>query len=87
MVLMLTDEEKEAIAARIRTEERIRSELQPPPPTHSKYAWLDSKLFLLVAGFILTGILVPLLQFSQETIKWRRANRYENAKLPPYNDA
>ena len=77
---MLTEEEKREITERLRAELQIRSELQPPPPAPPKHAWLQSPLSLLVAGFILTGVLVPLLQFSQETIKWRRANRYENTK-------
>ncbi len=73
----MTEKEKQLILERLRVEAEIRSQLGPPA---RKYGWLQSPLSLLVAGFLLTGLLVPLLQFSQETLKWKRQNRYDNTK-------
>ncbi len=76
---MLSEEDKNQIVERLRTEEQIRKELHGTPQP-CKFAWLESKLFLLVAGFVLTGVLVPLFQFTQGTITWKRQNRYDNVK-------
>jgi hypothetical protein len=46
----------------------------------SQSRWYESKIGLLLIGSVLSGILVPLFQYTQETIKWKRQNRYENVK-------
>src|ERR1051325_11030873 len=46
----------------------------------SKSRWYESKIGLLLIGSVLSGILVPIFQYTQETIKWKRQNRYENVK-------
>lgn len=76
---MLSDEEKAKVVERIQIEEQIRQELRGPPK-RERFAWLENKAVLLLAGFILTGVLVPLFQYTQETITWKRQNRYDNTK-------
>jgi hypothetical protein len=78
---MLTDEEKNKIIERVQFEAQIRKDIQAASrdddkPTKAR--WLDSKMALLLLGSVLSGVLVPLFQYTQETIKWKRQNRYEN---------
>src|SRR6185295_1522004 len=80
---MLTDEEKNKIIERVQFEAQIRKDIQAASrdddkPTKAR--WLDSKMALLLIGSVLSGVLVPLFQYTQETIKWKRQNRYENVK-------
>jgi len=80
---MLSEEEKNRIVERLQFETRIRKEIQAASASEERPAkarWLDSKLGLLLIASLLSGVLVPLFQYTQETIKWRRQNRYENVK-------
>ncbi|HET6670519.1 MAG TPA: hypothetical protein VFH15_09825 [Pyrinomonadaceae bacterium] len=80
---MLTEEEKNRIVERVQFEAQIRKDIQPAATDDnkpSKLRWLDSKLGILLIGSLLTGVLVPVFQYTQETIKWKRQNRYENVK-------
>jgi hypothetical protein len=76
--MMLTDDEKARIVERVQYERALKETLDPKKA--SRWAPLESKLGLVIIGFILTGVLVPALQYFQETIKWERQNRYENIK-------
>jgi hypothetical protein len=81
---MLSQEEKDKIIERIQFETEVRKEVQSAGTEEkkpAKHAWLESKLILLLVGSLLSGILVPLFQYTQETIKWKRQNRYENVKF------
>ncbi len=42
--------------------------------------WYDSKVGLLLIGSLITGLLVPVFQYTQQTFSWRRQNRYDNSK-------
>ncbi len=80
---MLSEEEKNRIVERVQFETQVRKEVQSAGKDEqkpAKYAWLETKLGLLLIGSLLSGILVPLFQYTQETIKWKRQNRYENVK-------
>jgi hypothetical protein len=80
---MLSEEEKNRIIERVQFETQIRKDVQAASASDEKPArsrWLDSKVGLLLIGSLLSGVLVPLFQYTQETIKWRRQNRYENVK-------
>ena len=81
---MLNEEEKNQIVERVQFETRIRKEIQAASASEERPArprWFDSKLGLLLIGSLLSGVLVPLFQYTQETIRWRRQNRYENVKF------
>lgn len=79
---MTPGEEIEAITNRIRTEIQIRKKLDEEEfPNKGIMQLLQSKIGLLVLGAIITGVLVPIFQASQETIKWARQNRYDNLKF------
>jgi CheY-like chemotaxis protein len=75
--IMLTDEEKQHILDRTQYEIQIRKELASED---KRAPWFESKLGILLLGFVLTGILVPILQYAQETIKWKRQNHFDNVK-------
>jgi hypothetical protein len=74
---MLADEEKRQILERAQYEREVRKQLEPEPKPAS---WVESKLGLLLIGFLLTGVIVPVLQYAQETIKWKRQNHFDNVK-------
>jgi hypothetical protein len=76
---MLTDDEKARVIERVQLEQELKKTLDPAKGA-SRWAFLESKLGLVLVGFLLTGVLVPGLQYFQETIKWQRQNRYENMK-------
>jgi hypothetical protein len=76
---MLTDDEKARLTERVAFEQELKKALEPARDS-SWRSVLESKLGLVVVGFMLTGVLVPGLQYFQETIKWQRQNRYENVK-------
>lgn len=81
------DDLREQILLRLRVEQEVRDQLAlqqeqagppaPPPP----WSWLDSKLGLLLLGALITGVLVPSFQFTQESLSWTRQNRYDELKL------
>lgn len=79
---MLTDEEKESIIERVKFENQLRKEAfgGDEKSSSSSFSWIESKLGLLIIAALISGVLVPLFQFSQETIKWSRQNRYDNLK-------
>ena len=74
---MISDEEKKRIIEKIKFEQEIKESLIEQPKS-SRYAWLNSKLFLLLLGSLITGILVPIFQYTQKTIEWKRENQYSN---------
>ena len=80
--MSITPEEKDQIIERLRLESDLRKELQgeQEPKKRSRFAWVESKIGILIVGALVSGILVPIFQYTQETIKWRRQNRYENVK-------
>jgi hypothetical protein len=81
------DELREQILLRLRLEHEVREQLAlqreqagppaPPPP----WSWLESKLGLLLLGALITGVLVPSFQFTQESLRWTRQNRYDELNL------
>jgi hypothetical protein len=79
---MISDEDRVKIAERIRAENEIRKELAESEADKkaSRWSWIENKLSLMVIGAILTGILVPTFQATQESIKWARQNQYDNLK-------
>lgn len=54
---------------------------QSTRPISTKFAWLNSKLFLLLIGSLMTGILVPWFQYSQEKLEWKRQNQYSDTNF------
>jgi len=80
--MSMSPEEKNRIIERLRLESDLRKELQSEqePKKRSRFAWVESKLGILIVGALVSGVLVPIFQYTQETIKWRRQNRYENVK-------
>jgi hypothetical protein len=74
---------RDEIVARVRLEDEVRQELkrqksEPPAPARGRFEkFLDSKVGALVATAILSGLLVPAFQCSQERAKWRQQNRYD----------
>lgn len=79
---MITDEDRALILERLRAETSIRKQLaqEEPDDPPRRSSWVESKLGLLVIGALLTGVLIPLFQATQETLKWTRQNRYDNLK-------
>lgn len=79
---MITDDDRERIIERIRVESEVRKQLanDEAATKPSRWAWVESKLGLLIIGVVLTGVLIPLFQATQETIRWSRQNRYDNLK-------
>ena len=79
---MITDEDRDRIVERIRLESEVREELAKTEAKvePSRWAWVESKLGLLVIGAVITGVLIPFFQTTQETIKWTRQNRYDVLK-------
>lgn len=80
---MDTEEIKKDILARLQIELEVREQLarqqsESAPARKSSWAWLESKFGLLLIGAILSGVLVPTFQFTQEQIKWHRQNRYDS---------
>ncbi|MEQ1558164.1 MAG: hypothetical protein ABL933_04405 [Methyloglobulus sp.] len=78
---MISNEDRAKIVERIRAENEIRKELaESEDGKKNRCSWLESKFSLLIIGAILTGVLIPTFQATQETIKWSRQNRYDNLK-------
>lgn len=78
----MSDDDRERIVDRLRLESEVRKQLESEAVGIKKdrWAWMESKLGLLLIGAVLTGILIPLFQATQETIRWTRQNRYDNLK-------
>ena len=77
---MLSEENKKEIRQRLEIENMIRMELAEETANSPKSFWafFESKLGILIIASLLSGILIPLFQFTQESIKWSRQNRYDN---------
>ncbi len=71
---------KEEILQQLRLERQVREEFErrggEGPTEKPRFAWLESKIGLLVVGAVVSGVFVPAFQFTQETFKWMRENRY-----------
>ena len=67
---MISEEEKNHIIEKVKFENEIKKELSPPRKI-KKWPWLENKLFLLMIGAIITGILVPFFQSTQKKIDWK----------------
>lgn len=61
-------------------------ETQPVSGTASP--WWESKIFLLAAGFVLTGLLGPWLQFVQKRLEWKNQVTFDvyNKRLTAMRD-
>jgi hypothetical protein len=74
---------KNEILIRLEIEREVRRQLDQSRdlnagPKKSAWVWLESKLALLIIGAVLSGVLVPTFQFTQEKIKWHKQNRYDS---------
>ncbi len=74
---------RKEISVRLEIERQVREQLrnigdQSAATKKSHWAWLDSKMALLVIGAVISGVLVPTFQFTQEKINWHRQNRYDS---------
>jgi hypothetical protein len=84
---MNNDEIRNEILAKLTIEREVREQLarqqadEAKPTKKSRWAWLESKLGLLVIGAIVSGVLVPVFQYTQERVKWHQQNRYNSLVL------
>jgi len=74
---MLTQEEKDKIIEKVEFEKDVKKSLNSEPEP-KRFAWLNSKLSLLLIGAVISGILVPWFQYTQKSIEWKRQNRYDS---------
>jgi hypothetical protein len=42
--------------------------------------WWETKLGLLVIGSVISGLLVPWLQYTQKSVEWKRQNQFQNTQ-------
>ena len=56
------------------------SETSETKPGGKSSIW-EKKIVLLFAGFLLSGVLVPFIQYTYEQIKWRRQARYDETNF------
>lgn len=80
---MDNEQVKNEILMRLEIEREVRKQLdqgreEEAAPAKGRWKWLESKLALLIIGSLITGILVPTFQYTQEKFKWHRQNRYDN---------
>ncbi len=81
---MDSEQIRDEVLARLEIEREVREQLarqqsEPSVPSGTGIrAWLDSKFGLLLIGAVISGMLVPTFQFTQEEIRWHRQNRYNN---------
>lgn len=84
---MNTDEIKQEVLTKLSIEREVREQLarqqgeQRAPGEKGKWAWLESKFALLLLGAIISGVLVPTFQYTQERVKWHQQNRYDSLVL------
>ena len=79
---MLSEEEKERIIERAKFEADIKEQLgDESKPCESLWERLNSKIAILIIGALITGILVPWLQYTQRALEWGRQIRYDNIKF------
>jgi len=77
----MTPEERAQIVERVQTEMEVRRQVEKDnAPAKGRWSWVESKLGLLVLGAVLTGVLVPMFQATQESLRWSRQNRYDTLK-------
>lgn len=76
----LSEDEKNLIVEKIQFENTVRQELDASStPSQSKVSsFLNSKMFTLLIGALITGILVPCFQYTQKSIEWKRQNQFDN---------
>lgn len=74
---MLTQKEKDKIIEKVEFENDVKKSLYSKPEP-KRFAWLNSKLALLIIGAVISGILVPWFQYTQKSIEWKRQNRYDS---------
>lgn len=74
---MLSEEEKKHIIEKVQFENEIRQKLSIPSKP-KRFSWLNNRISLLLIGSVITGILVPLFQYTQKTIEWKRQNQFAN---------
>lgn len=77
------DQIQNEILVRLEIEKEVRRQLAQDREVNegqkkSSWAWLESKLALLIIGAIISGVLVPTFQYTQEKITWHRQNRYNS---------
>lgn len=77
---MLSDEEKQNIIQRVHFEQEVKSGLAQTSRS-KRFAWINSKVSLLIIGAIITGILVPQFQSIQQSLEWKRQNRYDTVNF------
>jgi len=74
----MSEAEKAAIVARLELEQTIRATLaEKTKQGTSRWQLLNSGIGLLVVGFLLTGILVPIFQYTSKIFESRRLDRFE----------
>jgi hypothetical protein len=84
---MNNEEIRNEILTKLTIEREVREQLarqqaaDTAPASRSRWAWVESKLGLLVIGAILSGVLVPVFQYTQERVKWHEQNRYNSLVL------
>lgn len=76
----MTPEEKNYILQRLTIENDIRKDILSANDKNDTKSWLNSKLAMLLIGSLLSGVLIPLFQFNQKRVEWKRQNQYENYK-------
>lgn len=84
---MNNEEIRNEILTKLTIEREVREQLarqqaaDAAPARTSRWAWVESKLGLLVIGAIVSGVLVPVFQYTQERVKWHEQNRYNSLVL------
>lgn len=76
---MERDQIRQEVLDQLRLEREVKEQLEresAKPAPKKRAAWLDTKVGTLVVGALISGFLIPAFQFTQETIKWSRQNRY-----------
>ena len=76
---MNPEEIRNEILTKLAIEREVREALareQGAPPKKGRWAWVESKLGLLIIGAVVSGVLVPVFQYTQERVKWHQQNRY-----------
>jgi hypothetical protein len=84
-IKMNSEEIGKEVAVKLEIDRQVREQLrnledQGAARKRSRWAWLDSKLTLLIIGAVISGVLVPRFQFTQEKINWQRKNRYNTVE-------
>ncbi len=83
---MSAEDIKNEILTKLAIEREVREQLarqqgEPAPAKKNKWAWVETKIGLLVIGAVVSGVLVPVFQYTQERVKWRQQNNYNSLVL------